>query len=246
MCVHPVRIGRIVRTLRRRIAWRQADLALRARVSQQAISLIETGRRRRLSIDTLERVLAELEAEVEVVVRWRGGEIDRVTDEGHATLVGEVIRRLLALGWEVQAEVTYSIGRSHGSIDVFAHRSDQQALLICEIKSEFTSAEYTLRKHDEKARLGAAIARQRFGWSVSSVSRLLVLPDSTTARRRVEGHDALLHPAYPLRGRELVAWLRDPISEARGILFLPATNRPGGSRDLTSRRRIMRRSSRPR
>lgn len=244
--MHPVRIGRIARTLRRRLAWRQADLALRARVSQQAISLIETGRWRRLSIDTLERVLAEVEAEVDVVVRWRGGEIDRVMDEGHATLVGEIIRRLLALGWEVRAEVTYSIGRNFGSIDVFAFRSEQRSLLVCEIKSEFTSAEYTLRKHDEKARLGAAIALQRFGWTVSTVSRLLVLPDSTTARRRVEAHDALLHPAYPLRGRPLAAWLRDPVSEARGILFLPATNRPGGSRDLTSRRRIRQRTSRPR
>jgi len=78
--VNFVRIGRIVRTLRRRRVWRQRDLATRSDVSQQAVSLIERGLGRSLSLTTVENVLAALEADVDLVgplARRRAGSTAR-------------------------------------------------------------------------------------------------------------------------------------------------------------------------
>jgi transcriptional regulator with XRE-family HTH domain len=236
--MHPVRIGRIVRALRRRRGWRQADLAGRVRVSQQAVSLVETGQCRRLAIATLERVVGALEAELDLNVRWRGGELDRVLDEGHAHLVASFAARLSEAGWAVAPEVTYSLGRDRGSVDLLALHEAEAALLVVEVKADVTSAEATLRRHDEKVRLGLQIAATRFGWHARSVSRLLVLPSASTPRRRVARHEALFGRAYPLRGRTLSAWIEPPSGAIGGFLFLPPTNGVGDRRDLTSRRRV--------
>src|SRR5207244_6550465 len=189
--MHPIRIGRIVRTLRRRRKWRQLDLGRRAGVSQQTVSRVERGRISELSIDALGRVLRELEAELEINVRWRGGELDRVIDEGHAQLVATTIERREGEGWKAVPEVTYSFGRDRGSIDVFAYQDAAKAILVVEVKAGVTTVEGTLRRHDEKVRHAAAIASTRFGWEVGSVSRLLGLPDASTARGRVERHATL-------------------------------------------------------
>src|SRR5262245_59339885 len=238
--MHPVRIGRIVRTLRRRRGWRQLDLARRAGVSQQTGSRIERGRIGEVSFVTLERLLRELEAELELNVRWRGGEIDRVVDEGHAHLVATTIQRLEQDGWMEVAEVTYQFGRDRGSIDVFGFHHGAKAVLVVEVKPDVTSAEATLRRQDEKVRHAADIARSRFGWDVRSVSRLLVLPDASTARRRVDRYAALFDRVYPLRGLALRKWLREPATSTGGLLFLPVTHRASDRRDFTSRRRIQR------
>lgn len=236
--MHPLRIARIVRALRRRRGWRQLDLGAHAGVSQQAVSLVETRQCRRLAIETLERILSGLEAELELVVRWRGGEIDRILDAGHASLEAGLATALVGDGWLVELEVTYAIGGERGSIDVLAFRPGQAALLVGEIKSDVISAESTLRRHDQKVRLGAEIARLRFGWTAATVSRLLVLPDASTPRRRVRSHAAIFDRAYPVRGHDVRRWLRQPSGQLAGVLFLSPTKMVGARRELASRRRI--------
>jgi len=243
--VNVARIARIVRTLRRRRGWRQADLATRAEVSQQSVSLVECAQATRLSITTLERVLTALEAEIDLVVRWRGRQLERLLDEGHAQLMGRLAERLEAAGWMVRTEVTYAHYGEGGSIDLLAFKDDRRALLVTEIKTEITSADATLRKHDEKARLGGQVAGERLGWQSDSVSRLLVLPDATTPRRHIARQDRLFERAYPLRGPELRAWLRVPTGTVSGLLFLPVTKVVGGKQEVTSRRRIRRSDSAP-
>lgn len=238
--MHPVRIGRIVRTLRRRRNWRQVDLAARARVSQQAVSLVETGRCRQLSVTTLDRMLAALEAELEITVRWRGGELDKVLDAGHATLEGLLAEQLVRDGWLVELEVTYGIGGDRGSIDLLAFHPDRAALVVAEIKTDVTSADGTLRRHDEKVRLAATIARERFGWVAASVSRLLILPDASTPRRRVRALTGLFDRVYPARGPAVRSWLRNPVGRLAGILFLSDTKTVGARQDLAARRRVSR------
>lgn len=238
--MHPVRIGRIVRSLRRRLGWRQVDLAKRAGVSQQAVSLAETGQARRVSLATLERILGALEAEVEILVRWRGGELDRIVDAAHAELVVAIAELLTALGWMVHLEVTYAIGRERGSIDLLAFHPVARTVLVVEVKVDMTSAESTLRRHDEKVRLARRIAQDRFEWDAPSVSRLLVLPDASTPRRRIAAHAALFHRMYPMRGREARRWLRRPDGPSAAIMFLSVTNRVGDRRGQGSRRRIQR------
>jgi transcriptional regulator with XRE-family HTH domain len=238
--VHPVRIGRIVRTLRRRRGWRQVDLGARARVSQQAVSLVETGQCRRLSVVTLERILHALDAELDLLVRWRGGELDKVVDAGHAALGGALAALLVDDGWQVQLEVTYAIDGDRGSIDLLAFHPARAALLVSEIKTDVTSADATLRRHDEKVRLAHAIARDRFGWVASDVSRLLVMPDASTPRRRVRALGGLFDRVYPMRGPAVRRWLRRPTGRLAGLLFLSTTKNAGTRRELASRRRVAR------
>src|SRR5438874_1584361 len=113
-------IGRIIRALRQRLGKRQSEVAAAANVSQNVISRAEIGRLESLSLRVLRRVAHALGAEVVVTLRWRGAELDRLLDQGHAALAGAVTELLTSLGWEVQAEVSYSIWGERGSIDLLA------------------------------------------------------------------------------------------------------------------------------
>ena len=237
------RLGRIARALRHRLDRRQADIAGRAGVSQDSVSRVERGDVDRVTVGKLRRILAAVDAELVLQVRWRGGELDRLLDEGHATLVGTVAEILAALGWEVRLEVSYSVYAERGSIDVLGWRLGSRHLIVVEVKTEIASVEETLRRHDSKVRLGARIAGERFGWTPRVVARLLVVPSGSTVRRRIARHDGIFSRAYPLRGRELRAWLREPAASAGGLMFLSLTHGVRGRRRPIARRRVRRSSS---
>lgn len=224
-----VRIGRLLRLLRQHQARRQTDVALAAGLSQPQVSRLEAGRLEGVPLRRLRAVAQALGAEVVVALRWRGGELDRLADEGHATLVGAAIRVLEAAGWVVQPEVSYSVFGERGSIDILAWHPAARVLLVVEVKTELTSIEETLRRHDAKVRLAAGIAQERFGWDPRLVARLLVLPATSTARRRVRRHELVLDRAYPDRGLLVRRWLRDPSSPFSGLLFVPDIRQPNGS-----------------
>jgi transcriptional regulator with XRE-family HTH domain len=236
-----VRIGRIVRALRRRRGWRQDDLAQVAGISQSMVSLIERGHIDHASVSTLRKVLATLDASLFVDIRWRGGEIDRLLDERHATLAGLIIAELRRFGWDVRTEATYSHFGERGSFDILAWHAATRTLLVIEIKSELTSAEATLRKLDEKLRLAPIIARQRFGWSSMVSACLLVIGENSTDRRRVDRHATLFAAALPMRGHGVRKWLRTPHGSLRGLWFLSSTDRSGRRRDLSAPQRVRRR-----
>ena len=230
--VDDIRVGRVVRALRRRLGWRQADLAARADVSQQTVSLIERGQLGAMSLRRIRVVARTADAEALLTVRWRGGELDRLLDDAHARLITATVARRRATGWETVIELTYSVFGERGSIDVVGWRGLERALVILEIKSELTSAEATLRKHDEKVRLAGRIVSERFGWVPLVIGRLLVVPESSTARRRVQAGGGLIARSYPVRGAELRAWLRTPVGPIAGLLFLPSTSPRGGKRRI--------------
>lgn len=229
-----VRVGRFVRAARLRLRWRQRDLAERAGVSQQEISLIERGHLDAVPLRTLRRTLQALDASVEYDVRWRGGAIDRLLDERHARLVDATVESLSAHGWETRVEMTYSRYGERGSIDVLGWRAAEAALAVGEMKSDLTSLEHTLRKHDEKVRLAPAVVREREGWVARVVGRLLVMPDTRTTRRRLEMASATLATTYPLRQRDVRAWLRHPVGSMGGVLLLPDTSERGTRRQVVS------------
>src|SRR5512146_465210 len=97
-------IGRTLRALRLRLRWRQRDLGARAVVSQQLISRIERGHLKGISLDTIRRVFAALEADAVVTIRWRGGQLDRLLDERHADITGRIAALLRRHGWQVLTE----------------------------------------------------------------------------------------------------------------------------------------------
>lgn len=238
-----VRFGVVIRALRRRRGWRQVDLALAAGVSQTLVSLIERGHADRVLLAIVMAVCSSLEARVILEVRWRAGELDRLLDHDHAALVSAISERLSAWGWDIELEVTYAIYGANGSVDVLAWHAPTRSLLVLEIKTEVTSAEATMRKLDEKARLAAQIALQRFGWRAATVSRLLVVADTTTARSRVNKARAMFEAAFPQRGFEVRRWLRSPRGPVAGLIFLPNSTTSAGMSRRGGRHRV--RTARP-
>ena len=235
-----VGIGRTLRTLRRRLRLRQGDVAARAGVSQQVVSVLETGGLERVSIRRARRMARVLGAEIVVTVRWRGAEVDRVRDETHARVVGEVAAILEADGWVTAAEVTYAVYGERGSIDLLAFHPATGMLLVVEVKTEIVSVEETLRRHDQKVRLAGRIARERFGWEAREVTRLLAVRDTRTARRRVDHHEAVFARAYPTRGWAARSWLETPARTAGLLVFLSDTKDHGGRQGSATVRRVRR------
>ena len=177
---------------------------------------------------TLERLFAAVEGELVLSVRWRAGDLDRLMDRTHASLVERVAARLARMGWQVHPEVSFSHFGERGSIDLLAWDPDRRAAVITEVKSEITGVEETLRRHDAKVRLASVIVRERFGVNPRTVSKLLVLPDTTTARRRIAAHPETFGRAYPDRGAAVRRGLRTRDGPVNGVLFeaIPPDARP--------------------
>jgi len=217
--VDPIRFGLGLRALRRRRRWRQEDLAARAGVSRGAVARAERGGADRLTVRTLSRIVAPLGARVDVRLLWQGELLDRLLDGDHAALVDAMLRLLRAAGWEVVTEVTFNEYGERGSIDILAFHAMTGSLLVVEVKSVVPDLQATLVTLDRKARLAGRIARER-GWVPSGVSRLLVLPEERTARRRVALHAAIFEAALPMRNVAVRRWLRRPSVPMAGLLFL--------------------------
>ena len=239
-----VRLGLGIRALRRRRGWRQKDLAAAAVVAQTVVSLIERGHADRVSMTVLRDVAAALDARLVLQIRWRAGDLDRLLDADHALLSATVVRLLQAAGWDTRVEVTYATRGASGSIDVLAWHPSSGAVLVIEVKTEIASAEAVLRKLDEKVRLAAAVARERFGWQVTNVSQLLVIEESSTNRRRLAAHAALFEAALPSRGRDMRRWLARPSERVDGWMFLALSTGSAGIQRRGGRHRV-RRAFRP-
>jgi transcriptional regulator with XRE-family HTH domain len=233
-----LRLGARVRAIRLRLGWRQSDVAEKAGVSRYTVLRVEHGRLESLPLAVVRNVLRALEIDLDLVPRWRGGDLDRVADEGHALLAGAMAAQLVAAGWMVQAEVSFSVYGERGSIDLLAWHPPTRTLLVIEIKTSLNSVEATLRRQDVKVRLAARIAKERFGWEARATASALVLPDTATSRRRVERHAGVLGRAFTLRGREARAWLRQP-EGAPGLLLYLSDVRPRNLRSgIAPRRRV--------
>jgi transcriptional regulator with XRE-family HTH domain len=215
------------------------DLAQRAGVSQDLVSRVERGRLEDVAVRKLRLLAQALDADLQYLLLWRGGDLDRLVDEGHARLVGLITEMLIANGWQVRPEVSYAVYRERGSIDVLAWHQQARILLVIEVKTELVAVDETLRKHDEKARLAPKIVAERFGWRPVAVARLLVLPSLSTQRRRVDRHAAVMNAAYSVRGLAARRWLSNPTGPADSLLFVEL-GRAGANRGAVSRKRIRR------
>jgi transcriptional regulator with XRE-family HTH domain len=236
------RFGRAIRALRMRRGWRQQDLAEAARLSRSQVGRVERGERAGLTLEAVDAVAIALGATADLVVRWRGEGLDRLVDEAHARLVDEVVRRLVALGWDVAVEVSFSRSGERGSIDVLAFHPGSRALVVIEVKSVVPDLQAMFIGLDRKSRLAPAIARER-GWYPDTVARLLVVWDTRTNRRRLGAHDATVRAALPAGTRDVTSWLAAPSSPGvRGIWFV-TDGRPADG--IVVRRHRVRISSSP-
>ncbi len=239
-----VRIGRACRALRIRKGWRQADLASRVGFSRQLISKIESGQLDGVQLGTIRRVADGLGATVDVQIRWQGEGLDRLLGAAHAGLVETVVTRLNRLGWETVVEASFSVAGERGSIDVFALHPPTAAVLVVEVKSVVPDSQAMLHALDRKTRLARRLAEDR-GWPCRTVGRLLVVGDSTTARRRVDAFDRTYKSAFPARGVAVTTWLRAPVISMSGLQFLPFATRGGVRQRVAGRLRVRKRAALP-
>ncbi len=221
------------------------DLAARSDVSQSVISRLERGHLGPQSIDTLRAVAAALEMRVDVVPRWRAGDLDRLVNRGHSALHESVARQFAAElpAWILAPEVSFAIYGERGVIDILAWHPGRRALLVIELKTDLADMNELVGTFDRKRRLARQIAQER-GWEPAFVSAWLIILDTRTNRRRVQAHEAMLRASLPDDGRTVRGWLREPARPIHALSFW--SDMRGGSGGPASRpiRRVRAASSR--
>lgn len=212
-------IGWTLRAIRRHQALRQVDLAAMVGVSQSLVSRVERGLLTGIPVDTLAQLFAAPGARLELRPWWDGAKLDRLLDADHAALTEFVVRILRTNGWQVEVEVTFAIYGERGSVDIVAWHAPTRTVLIVEIKTAFGSMEETLRRFDVKVRLARRIVQERFGWSPTSVARLLVVNGSKSNRRHAASHLASLGTLPTTSGWHVRGWLREPNGHLSALWF---------------------------
>lgn len=231
-------LARIHRGVRIHLRLRQQDVARRAGIGRWKIVLIEAANIGSLTVDDLRNAFDALGVRLDLTASYQGAGLDRLLDEVHARLVGQVVACLRAIGWSAEVEVSFAIYADRGSIDILAWHPAELALAVFEVKSELASLDGLLRPLDVKVRRAAEVALQRFGWHAVSVSRIVVLPENSASRRAVARHFAVLDQALPLRSREIRRWLRNPRGAIAGVWFLSDDGTADTSRNPSSIRRV--------
>jgi transcriptional regulator with XRE-family HTH domain len=235
--VDAIRLGLQLRALRIRRRWRQLDVAARAGLSRGTVSNIERGRLRGVSLQTLIRVAEVIGADVDVRIRWRGEQLDRLLDEDHASVADAFVSMLKRYGWETAMEVTFAVYGDRGSIDILAFHAGSRTVLVIEIKTVVPDFQSMVSSVDRKSRLAIRIAQER-GWEARTVGRLLVIAASSTARDRVGRLDASLRTTFPDRGSAVRRWLRKPDGPMSGLVFFRNANQAGTPARTAGRQRV--------
>lgn len=215
------RIGWTLRSIRVRKRWRQEDLATRAKVSRWVVMRIEQGRLVSVPLGKVRAVAAALDARVDAVVRWRGGDLSRLLSARHSRMHEIIARYFRDLpGWIVEPEVSFSVYGERGIIDVLAWHPRSRILLVIELKTEVVDLNEMLGTLDRKRRLAAKIAQDR-DWDPLAICTWVVVADSRSNRRTVAAHATVLRAKLPTDGRGVARWLRRPVGRLDALSFLP-------------------------
>jgi transcriptional regulator with XRE-family HTH domain len=233
------RLGATIRAIRVRRGWRQSDRAGRSGVSPATISRLERGHPGLLTVDTVRRVASALDIRVDLVPRWRAGDLDRLLNAKHSQL-HELVARWFAKElptWVLAPEVSYAIYGERGVIDIVAWHPGRRAILVIELKTDVVDVNQLIGKVGEKARLIRQIVRDR-GWDPLTVSTWVIVASGRTNRARLAAHQAVLRAAFPADGRGMRRWLADP---AGSVAALSLWTEPA-ARPLMPTRRVRRRT----
>ena len=214
------RLGSVIRRLRLRRSLRQVDLAARSGVSRSAISRLERGHFDTMALADVRAVAASLDVRVQLLARWRGGDLDRMLSARHSALHESVARwfRTEFPAWILAPEVTFAIYADRGAIDILAWHPGRRAALVIELKTELVDMNELVGTLDRKRRVAKQVARDR-GWDAFSVSAWLIVADSRTNRRRRQTHSSMLAGALPDARPAVRRWLRDPVGVLGALTF---------------------------
>ncbi|HET9851949.1 MAG TPA: helix-turn-helix transcriptional regulator [Candidatus Limnocylindrales bacterium] len=231
-----VRNGRVFRAIRIKLRLRQLDVARRARVSTAVVWRIEHGRLNEVSLPALLRVAETLEIRLDLVARWRGGELDRLLSAGHSAFGESVAALLQEHGWDLRPEVSFSHYGERGVIDLLAWHPPTRTLLVIELKTEIVDVGEVLGTLDRKRRNARRVGAD-LGWRPETIGVGLLITDTRTNRRRVAAHDRTFRAALPDDTRAFRTWIRSPSRPIGTLAFLPHARVAGlGQRPATPKR----------
>ncbi len=240
-----IRLGNTLRVLRIRKHLRQSDVARRAGVSRQLIGRVEAGAAGRYPLDTVRSISNALGARIDMNLRYRGAELDRIVNAAHADLHRELGTFLDGLdGWIWLPEVTFSQYGERGVIDILAWHPETRSLLIIELKTELVDPQGLVAVMHRRARLGSVIAHEQ-GWDPATINSWVVVRKSRAERRRLYLHERILRRAFPHDGRKMRGWLRAPHGTVSALSFWSNVT-SGGLRPTTGSVRRVRRAVEPR
>lgn len=234
-------VGRVVRAVRQRKGWRQADVAAAARVGQSQVSILERGFASRLSIRAVRAIGDALGIAMPLAPQWRGADLFRLLDADHAGLVNHTADRLRAAGWEIVLEYTFNHYGERGSVDLLGWHHRRSALLIVEVKTRLVDLQHLFASLARKRRIVPGLVDRERRWRCTMLGCVLVVADTTTNRTIVRSHQSSFDAALPARGWSVRHWISDPEGSCSGIQFLPLsapatlTEQP---RSIAGRRRV--------
>lgn len=238
--VDVVKLGSVCRALRIKKGWRQEDLAERAGVARSVVGEIETGHVDRLRVEVMLRVVATLGGRMDLVVRWQGGDLDRLVNARHAALHESVARSFRTFNdWQIAPEVSFNIRGERGVIDILAWHAATRTLLVIELKTEIVDVSELMGTLDKKGRLARYVARDR-GWDAAQIGVWLIVADSAMNRRRARMHRTTLRAAFPTDGRSVAKWLQRPMGALRCFSFWTNSAGAGTKSRLATVKRVRR------
>jgi transcriptional regulator with XRE-family HTH domain len=236
--VDDLRLGSVVRMLRIRKRWRQADLALAAGVSREAVSLMERGHAERITLGSIRRTCTALEIRLDQAPRWRGGDLDRLLNARHAAMAEAMAVSFHGLaGWILRPEVSFSVYGERGVVDFAAWHPVRRALLLIELKTELVDIGDLMATADRRRRLASRIGRDQ-AWDPLVVGVWVVLANRSTNLRRIREHSTVLRAAFPAADRAMRRWLRDPAGSIAALSVVALG--PASSAARASTRRVRR------
>lgn len=221
--------------MRKRKGWSQRDLGSRAGVDKSVVCDIEAGRLELVRLPTIRTVGKVLGIGIEIAPRWPIADVARLLDADHAALVERVVKLFAAEGWESVVEYTFNDFGDRGSVDILGWHSGRRALALVEIKTRVADVQALHAAFDRKARVVPRLVARDRGWRSDAVGMLLVVADRHSNRDALIRHARTFATRFPSKPREARRWIRDPVGDFAGLLFLPKV---GASQCSGARRRV--------
>jgi transcriptional regulator with XRE-family HTH domain len=237
------RVGLGLRAMRIRRKLRQRDLSALAGVPRGVIALIEHGRLDEVGFGQIRAVARALGARFDGLIRWQGGDLDRLTNRGHAQMHEVMARWFDEIdGWQASPEVSFNEFGERGIIDVLAWHEATGTVLVVELKTAIVDINDLMSTMDKRRRLARKVASDQ-GWNAEAVATWVVVAPDRSNHRALSEHATVLRAKFPGDGRSMRRWLADPTGEIAALSFLPEARLSGLGRDGRTPRRVSARSS---
>jgi hypothetical protein len=216
----------------------QADIAAHTRVSASSISRLEGGAASEMTLRAIRTIAAAYGVRVDVIARWRGGDLDRLLSAHHSAMHESVSRWLARFpGWIFVPEATFSFGRETGIVDVLGWHPATRTTVVLELKTRIIDVNELIGVMDRRRRLASRMALER-GWlrphghadrqvaadgtrpraDEPRIVTWVLVADGATNRRRVAAHTDVLRRAFPAGHCDLRALLQDPARIGRRVV----------------------------